>query len=311
VTTAAAAPLDDIVKLARAIPGLPSYRAALACRDLVRLEAPYVVARIGSEDAKRKYEQYLKTYRRPEPRQRFTDHNYARRIEAVLDIVREPRTQSILDAACGNGFEAVLFALHGKTVRANDCAPERIEVAKARVEFYRELLGGLSVEVSLTNIMSASAALDQYDFVYVQEAISHIHPAERFLQLCATRFLNPGGRLAVNDSNHWNPVTRVRISRHLWATHKTLRYYTVEMVDPETGQTFEMAEERLFSPLGMAAMMRKAGLTVEAVHTAGFLPQSLVHKRGASVHRTIDSAISHTPLVRWLGGFYIAVGRRD
>ena len=296
--------LDQIAALRR----LPSYDALLAYRDLVRLEAPVIRTRLPDPVIRKKYDNYLSTYERTIPARHFTDHNYAQKLTPVVDLVRSPGIETVIDVACGNGFEAVLFALFGKTVRANDCTIERTTITRTRAEFYRELVGeGFSVSTSLANVMAAAPKLGRHDLVFVQEAISHIHPAEEFLALARDHLIARGGRLAVCDSNGWNPVTRVRISRHLWAERRTLRHYIVELVDVSSGASFLMAEERLFSAPTMKRMMRSVGLTPELTWMSGFSLPLFVRSRTSGIARTIDEMCRRIPGIRSLGGFYTIV----
>src|SRR4051794_34834236 len=246
----------------------------MAYREAVRLEGPLILPALP--DAVRgKYSTYLKRWTLRPPARYFTDHNYAQKLLPVMDLVRRGTTRTVLDAACGNGFEAVLFALHGGRVHANDVTSARAIVAGARQDFYHDLLGGtLDLHVTCGNAIDLADVAA--DVVFVQEAISHIHPAEAFVAQVAARLLAPGGRFVVCDSNGGNPVTRARISRHLWEQRRTLRHYVVEVQDPETGRAFLMAEERLFGPPGIRRILRKAGLEVERIVMSGFvLPRML------------------------------------
>src|SRR5204862_6084143 len=107
---------------------LPPYERALAYRDAVSLEASEIPPARIDPIVRKKYNNFLATYERPIPARHFTDHNYAQKLVPVLELVRSDKVETILDAACGNGFEAVLFALHGKTVQANDCTMERYTI---------------------------------------------------------------------------------------------------------------------------------------------------------------------------------------
>jgi SAM-dependent methyltransferase len=289
---------------------LSSYEALLVYRDVVRLEAPIIRAQLTNPAIRKKYDNYLATYERRLPARHFTDHNYAQKLVPVLDLVRSSSVHSILDAACGNGFEAVLFALQGKAVHANDCTIERYTIAAVRAAYYRELLGpSFQLTVSAANIMNTAAGLGAFDLVFVQEAISHIHPAEGFLALARDRYLLPAGQLAVCDSNGWNPITRARITRHLWGERRTVRHYLSEFVDARTGERFLVAEERLFGPPSMRRMMRIAGLSPEQTWMSGFALPLLVRARGSRLVRGIETAGRTIPFLRNLGGFYTIVAR--
>ena len=300
----------DLIRRVAELRKMPPYQAALAYRDLVRMEAPLIRLRLQDPVVRQKYDNYLKTYERPIPSRYFTDHNYAQKLIPIVELVRSGKVRSVLDAACGNGFEAVLFALFGVSVQANDCTNERYTITQTRAEFYRELVGdSFRLKASLSNIMDGDTALDRYDVVFVQEAISHIHPAEQFLALVSRRYLVPGGRLVVCDSNGWNPFLRARITRHLWAERRTVRHYLVEFTDPRTGRPFLVAEERLFGPPTMRRMLRAAGLVPERTWMSGFALPMLVRRPASSVARWVDRTSRTIPIVRAIGGLYTIVAR--
>ena len=299
----------QIVETCQRLPSMPPYEAGLAYREVVRLEGQQIRHLITNPTVLSKYDTYLKRFTLPPPRRYFTDHNYAQKLAPTLDFVRSMKGTSALDAACGNGFEAVLLAMHGKRVVANDISSARVEVAQARAEFYRNLLGPAHFSLSVT-CGDATEIKDCFDVIYVQEAISHIHPAETFLREVASRMLTPDGRLIVCDSNGWNPVTRLRMTRHFWAERRTLRHYVQEQVEPETGRKYLIAEERLFSPVGIRRAFRAAGLEVERLVMSGFTVPQIVRQSGDPLGRLIDRTLPRVPVVREFGGFYTAIGRR-
>jgi SAM-dependent methyltransferase len=299
-----------IVDIVRRLRDLPPYEAALAYRDAVRLEGEHVSAAIEDPLVRGKYETYLKRFRRPPPGRYFTDHNYARKLIPTLELVRSPDVHSILDAACGNGFEAVLFALYGKPVVANDISSARAAVTEVRRGFYEGLLrDGFSLTVTCGNAVELQGD-QRFDLVYVQEAISHIHPAEEFLKQVGIRLLSTGGRLVVCDSNAWNPVTRLRIVRHLWQQRRTVRYFVEEQVEQDTGRKYLMAEERLFNPVSIRRAFVAAGLKPERIIMSGFSPPQVV-RGSALVANGVDRWISKLPVLNAFGGFYTAIARRN
>jgi SAM-dependent methyltransferase len=300
---------QQVVEACRRIPTLDPYQAGLLYRDVVRFEAQAVAAAVADPVARGKYATYLKRFTRPAPGRYFTDHNYARKLVATLEMIRSPQVRSVLDAACGNGFEAVLFALHRKPVVANDISSARTAVCEARRGIYRQLLGD-SFDLTVTCGNAVELAGDRrFDLVYVQEAISHIHPAEQFLAEVRRRLLTSGGRLVICDSNSWNPVTRARITRHLWTTHRTLHYFVEEQVEQDTGRKYLMAEERLFNPVAIVRALRAAGLEPERVVMSGFVPPQLVRSPAPLLARRIDDALSRVPVLKTIGGFYTAIAR--
>jgi SAM-dependent methyltransferase len=299
----------EIVRRCREIPHLPPYEAAQSYREVVRLEGPHVASQIEDPAARGKYLTYLSSFTRRPPRRYFTDHNYAQKLQPAIELVRSAKVSTVLDAACGNGFEAVLFALHGRRVYANDVSSARVTVASVRARLYRELLGPeFQMQVMCGNAVDLAAELPSFDIIYVQEAISHIHPAETFLREVARRLLGKEGKLVVCDGNSWNPVTSIRLSRHLWSQRRTLRHYVVEEFEPATGRKYVMAMERTFSARGIRRLFKDAGLDVEGVVMSGFVVPIWVRKPAAHGARTIERWAARLPVANAFGGFYTAIG---
>jgi SAM-dependent methyltransferase len=300
---------DEFARLCREIPRLPPFQALIAYRDAVRLEGPYVLGMLSDPVARRKYSTYLKRFTQAPPRRYFTDHNYAQKLVPATNIIRRHDTMTVLDAACGNGFEALFFALHGKRVYANDVSSVRTAIATARRDLYAGFAGTpLDLTVTCGNAIDLRGAVPRMDVVYVQEAISHIHPAEAFVQEVAAGLLTADGRFIVCDSNGWNPLTRARISAHLWRERRTLRHYVEEQVDPETGRKYLMAEERLFSPMGISRVLKQAGLAIERVEMSGFVLRPMITSPPTRV-LALDRVFATIPIVRQFGGFYTVVAR--
>jgi SAM-dependent methyltransferase len=159
---------DDIARLCRAVPTLPPYDAIMAYREAVRLEGSFIAPSLP-DLVRGKYLTYLKRWTLRPPARYFTDHNYAQKLVPTVDLIRRNSTSTVLDAACGNGFEAVLFALHGRRVHANDVSSARATVANARGQFYRGLLGDpFDLRVTCGNAIDLRDVTA--DVVFVQEA---------------------------------------------------------------------------------------------------------------------------------------------
>lgn len=301
---------EEIARLCRAIPDMPPFEALITYRDAVRLEAPHVLAMLSDPAVREKYSTYVERFTQAPPRRYFTDHNYALKLVPTTNILRRGDTATVLDAACGNGFEALFFALHGKRVYANDVSSARSAIAGARRDFYRTVLGErLDLTVTCGNAIDLGKTVPPMDVVYVQEAISHIHPAELFVRQVSECLLKPAGRFIVCDSNGWNPLTRARITAHLWRQRRTLRHYVEEHVDPETKLKYLIAEERLFSPSGISRVLTRAGLSIERLEMSGFVLPPMV-RTPATRPRKLDRVLGAIPLVRQFGGFYTVVATR-
>ncbi len=241
---------------------------------------------------------------------------YAQRVLPVATmIVEAPKPLRILDAGCGYGTESLLFSLLGGDVTGVELVADRAALARSRVAFYRSYFRRpMRLRFVNANLFSFLARSRPFDVVWAMEAISHIHPAERFLELVRER-LNPGGVLVISDANTLNPRSLfggMLLRKNV--TSAPLRSF----IDPDTGLPVDYAEERRFTAPGMIERLRTAGLRIERVEMCGFMgttlfPRWLIH-RPAVAHFLLASQkiLQRTPLLKYLGSIYtIAAGKKE
>lgn len=161
----------------------------------------------------------------------------------------------VLDAGSGPGTHSLLFGLLGANVLGVDLRPERHALAKKRKVFYERELGlDLKVDFSLENIFK-SKEHDCFDLIWVNNAISHIHPLDDFLRLCH-RLLRKNGDLVIVDANGLHLVKQVSLyrerGRNLYTTYK----------DPQTGENVAYAVERILSLPKMSSLLKANGFRV-------------------------------------------------
>jgi SAM-dependent methyltransferase len=207
---------------------------------------------------------------------------YAARLAPVISALRAKGRPRILDAGSGCGSEAILFGLLGADVTGVDVVSFRTEYARSRLPFYRDLgAGELKVRFVNENVLKFLGSSDCYDIIWANEAISHIHPAEAFLQRSLAS-LKPGGFLVISDSNGLNPLARYRASRIRgasgWYVHRQFRLMDLAAHD-------EVAEERLFSVTALKRKLEQAGFVVQRTDMHGFLGSSLLPMRWHSSPR--------------------------
>ena len=167
----------------------------------------------------------------------------ARRHEAAG---RRPR---VLDAGSGFGTYAMLFAAAGAEVVGVDLRPDRLEAASSRLAFCRASLG-LDLPVRCERADLTVDWKQDYDLVWVYNALSHIDPLDRFLAE-VRRHLTPGGVLAVGDINGAHPGHLRRLAGLREEVHQ-------EYVAPD-GQRSAYAVERTFPPGELRGEMRTHG----------------------------------------------------
>lgn len=205
----------------------------------------------------------------PATRGFFISH-LGRRIGRVADILRvETPHGRILDAACGIGTQALLFAALGYEVHGFDLFPAEIGILEKRRRYYADRFGrALAIQARIANATRLAADdFPSVDVIHIFEALSHIHPMEECLGRLAA-FARPGTRLVISDTNGMNLALRYRLYR------ETGRWtYTVRQVDdPSTGRQIPYAYKRVLSVRALAGHLAAAGFRLSSVRGSGFVP---------------------------------------
>lgn len=133
---------------------------------------------------------------------------------ALADLDVTGRT--ILDAGCGTGVNAILFALNGaERVIGFDMMSHNVE---SLTTFLRDF--PLPITAEVRDIAATRLPAASVDGVFCIEAISHFHDWHGFLAETG-RVLRPGGRLLISDWNNGANPRLVRETHRLWAESET------------------------------------------------------------------------------------------
>lgn len=235
----------------------------------------------------------------------FYQYNWLRRVtpmvELALSLPPRDKPWQILDAGCGVGTEALLWASlrSDVTVMGVDASSERIAAAKSRLHFYQRIVDHpLSVSFSDLDVHEVIAN-QSFDLIWAMESLSHIDPAEQFLA-GAYDCLAAGGRLVISDSHLWNPVMAWRIFklRHHGVSPRTQKRLP-------SGKTISYAQERLFGIGHLTRLLTKIGFEAPDTQLSVFFPPnwsrySFLFRLGLR----IDSIGNVVPGLRNLGGIY-------
>jgi len=190
---------------------------------------------------------------------------YRSRLRYITNLLLSLKDSHILDAGCGLGSESLLFSCLGANVVGVDLNEERLKVAEKRKLFYRDLIKG-KVEFILGNVFEVIKK-QKFDIVWMNEAISHIHPAEEFLKL-AHKQLNPEGRVVISEGNGGNPY--ILLKRFIETGHWS---WTSRFVQgPEMGSKVGYAVERLFSCKQITNILVEAGYFIGHLEFTYFIP---------------------------------------
>lgn len=240
---------------------------------------------------------------------------YSERLRPLILELKRSRTQTrILDGGCGCGSEALLMSLFGRDVTGIDLVPYRVEFAQSRIPYYQSLSNDiLKVHFINSNIFDFLESAENFDIIWLMESISHIHPAEKFIELSFKR-LNQNGLLIISDSNAMNPVSWYRSFKIRGA----LRWYTYrEEKQTRKGRAVEVAEERIFSSRGLKKNLTQAGFTIKNSEISGFmgsffLPKKLRMKDPLAKKLLLfQSVMKKTPIINLFGSNFTIVAEKS
>ncbi len=210
----------------------------------------------------------------------------------------------VLDAGCGTGSESILSGILGAIVTGVDLSRERLAVAEKRLIFYQEQIGKpISVAFYAQSLFDLPD--DLFHVIWVQQAISHIEPADAFIKLCY-QHLEPKGKLIISDSNAINPYAYFLAKKEQWKKGGT--YATKQ--DPKTGQEVAYAQERLFSAPSISRMVKVNGSHIEKLAMYGFCPYLHLSYKEKPLAYYVDRLIGKIPLINLFGAGYVVIAEK-
>ncbi len=208
---------------------------------------------------------------------------------------------SLLDAGCGLGTESLLYSMLGAKVTSVDLRDSRIKIAQKRQARFERLLGvTLDADFRQGSVFSLGDQ-SQFDRIWISEAISHIDPAEDFLDM-THKLLKPGGLLYVADSNGFFIPNQLKQLRE-----RGLTIHTTMSVG-EGGEEVPYAVERIVRPGHICSVIRKCGFRVDYVES------HLIWRNrfGDALFRRVYLPIERLPLLGTiLGRTYLVIGRKS
>lgn len=235
--------------------------------------------------------------------------HYLQRCWPVIDrILRSNETVTVIDAGCGHAYESILFAALGADVIGIDLREDGFRGALENIKMFRPEFPSIQIELINRDIFAAMASL-RSNVVYVRQAFSHIHPAEKFVEL-AYRSLALNGILVINDSNWLNPLEMIEVTREHWKHRKLGWFVSDEFRDPVTHEVVPYAVERMMTPAVVAGMLRDSGFIVKELDITGFIPL-VIASRMPSLAMSLEGCFKKLPLVSKLGAEYTITGERN
>jgi SAM-dependent methyltransferase len=246
----------------------------------------------------------------PEFRYPVSREHYLERCSPVINRILASKIKTtVVDAGCGHAYEAILFAALGAHVIGVDLREDGFEVAVRNVARFRSIFPSLSLELINTDVFSAMRTLKP-DVIWARQAISHIHPAEKFIE-AAYDCLGKNGLLVINDSNFMNPVVIMQITAEHWKCKKQLRWFVIDKYrDPVTKAVVPYAVERMLTANSINEMFQKSGFEVEALDITGFIPGTVAAKLPKLTLR-LESVSKRLPIISNIGAEYTISGRKN
>ncbi|MCB0195306.1 MAG: methyltransferase domain-containing protein [Anaerolineae bacterium] len=241
----------------------------------------------------------------------FYRYNWVRRTgpmqQLILSLPRRDTPWRLLDAGCGLGTESIFWSTLRDDVEVVgvDVSTERLETAQARLETYQKRVGKTLnvcfVEENIFTILDSQ----QFDLVWTMEAISHIDPAESFMQHVFNNF-SPHGHLVISDSHILNPAMA-------WRIYKMRQHGVVERTQKATttGEVIPYAQERLFRVNQLVKILKEIGFhSVESQLSIFFPAHIALYKNTFSFCKRLERLLNRFPGIRNLGGIYTVTAEK-
>lgn len=227
----------------------------------------------------------------------YIQHRYAERVKYL--IINVKKNIKILDAGCGTGSEAILSGILGGNVFGVDFDKKRLNIANKRVKnFENKLKMKINVKFYSQNILKHS---DNYDLIWVNEAISHINPTEDFLKISFNN-LNSRGKLIIADANKINPYM-FYLSKMEQKKYKGI--YRIKK-DSITGEQISYAIERIFTITHIKNLLSKRFKSIE-IYPIGYVPFQIFKLLPKICKELEQKFLRKAPLINLISTGYIII----
>jgi SAM-dependent methyltransferase len=213
------------------------------------------------------------------------------------------RPLRLLDAGCGVGTESIFFSLCRSDLEivGVDIAERRLTAAKARKSAYEKFLNqSLSIRFTNQDVFELLRS-QRYDLIWSMESISHIDPAEKFIEE-AFRSLSDHGVLGISDSHQLNPVVYMKAAKH------QRKGGSRDMRNNADGKPVSYARERVLSVPQLTSLLKTAGFKQIRSQLSIYFPKHL--SKFISLGRWWDLFWNRIPLLRYVGGIYTITAQK-
>ncbi len=188
----------------------------------------------------------------------------------------------LLDATCGPGLYACMFARRGISVVGFDISPVSLDYASERCR-------GNDVAFYLADVLRPAVAANSFDASLLLYGQFAVMPRERAIEAMERLggALKPGGRLAIelldpekvdrgesnwwftDDTGLWGDSPYLHLGERHWDEHLQASIERYYIVDLTTGKTDEYTlADQVYTPSEIDKMAKATGLQLEFVQKA-------------------------------------------
>ena len=273
-----------------------AYNKAIGFFNLIRDEIKNCHELYGEDDGKI-LENYYINIKKDDFYYNYIRHYYAMRLIELIKYVK--KNKKILDVGCGTGTEAIFCGILGGKVIGIDIAKSRINVAKKRHEYFENMLKiKIDVEFRKENVFKHSG---MYDLIWVNEAISHIVPIEKFFNMCYS-FLKYRGNIIIADSNKINPINYFQAKKE----QKKWGGIFSTITDKTTGKKIPIAVERIY-PIPTIKYLLSKRFKIIKVFPFGYFPFFIFNKFKHFCRKIEKKVLVKIPFLNLLSVSYVII----
>ncbi|MFH1537896.1 MAG: class I SAM-dependent methyltransferase [bacterium] len=253
--------------------------------------------------------------------QEFKKNAFVQRHVPLVEKILEFGTGTkILDAGCGLGYDSIFYALLDAEVVGVDLSKNRLAVASYLKKIFEKEYPRLNVEFHYRDIFTflednRDRFAKFFDVIWLTEAISHIHPMEKFFEMIK-QYLSPRGLLAISEGNMLNPINYLRNKQGISKASKSRGgalekkaddYYLhlKDYKDPVSGKEVLVADERAMTPIQMKRKLELFGYEVQKCHFRTYLPSLAVKYAGIKTVRAAEAILQRLPIIKYAATRYI------
>jgi SAM-dependent methyltransferase len=215
---------------------------------------------------------------------------------------------SLLDLGSGLGTDAILLHLAtGVRIAGIDMDDLSLRTCAVRIKHYSRWLGFAAEAIQAPRKMNATNlafGTSEFDFVWSNESIEHIHPPDALFREVG-RVLRRGGTLFVLNQNGLSLYEQLKAIK----TRGFHIYYPD--TDPLNGEPMLIAEERLLTPRACRRYLSKEGFEETHLYLNGVIPSPLAALAPSlDALAQFDGLICRLPFLRTQASDFVLISRK-